>query len=392
MTRSKAPAFEQFRALVERDPPLQEQLYRPDDPAVFVALVIERARDHGLDLGVEELATAMEAKRPAFADENDARLPPPGWLPVQTRWRGQKLDVDWAYLGSRRLCKPFFEESVGSGLSKPFNRLFGCSTPIEALSGWLRDHPGLQPDGFIFHMSRCGSTLVSQMLAAVPRNIVISEAGPIDAVVRARRNRPDLCDAQHAAWLRWIIGALGQARSRQERHLFVKLDSWHTLALPLFRRAFPNVPWIFLYRDPVEVLVSQLKRRGMHMVPGLIDDVFGFDASQASLPPELYCAQVLERICDGMLQEYAPGRALLVEYRQLPAALWTDVLPHFGVPCTEHDRAAMAAAARYDAKQPELPFINDTSAKRNVATDAVRSAARTLSGLHARLEAVRLGG
>ena len=52
----------------------------------------------------------------------------------------------------------------------------------------------------------------------------------------------------------------------------------------------------------------------------------------------------------------------------------------------------MAAAARYDAKQPELPFISDTAAKRNVATDAVRSAAQQLSGLYARLEALRLDG
>jgi hypothetical protein len=52
----------------------------------------------------------------------------------------------------------------------------------------------------------------------------------------------------------------------------------------------------------------------------------------------------------------------------------------------------MAAAARYDAKQPELPFISDTAAKRNVATERVRSAAQTLSGVHARLEALRLGG
>ena len=41
-------------------------------------------------------------------------------------------------------------------------------------------------------MSRCGSTLVSQMLAALPQNIVISEAAPIDAVVQLNRAQPDL--------------------------------------------------------------------------------------------------------------------------------------------------------------------------------------------------------
>jgi hypothetical protein len=391
--RSPASAIEQLRALVERDTSLQERLCQPDDPALFVALVVEAARDHGLSLDAAEIDAAISANRRASADEGGARLPPRGWLPVQAGWRDRELRVHWAYLGSRRLLEPFFEDTVRHCLTKPFNRLFGYSTPIDALAGWLRDHPGLPPTGFIFHMSRCGSTLVSQMLAAIPRNIVVSEASPIDVVVQARRNRPDLGNEQHAAWLRWMIGALGQARSGEERHFFVKLDSWHALALPLFRRAFPTVPWIFLYRDPLEILVSQFRRRGMHMVPGLLgQEVFGFETSQSTGRPEIYGAQVLARIYDGVLQEYAPGRALLVNYQELPAALWTDVLPHFGVPCDADDRAAMAEAARYDAKSPERPFADDTAAKRRAATDQIRSAAQQLAGLHARLEALRLGG
>jgi hypothetical protein len=151
------------------------------------------------------------------------------------------------------------------------------------------------------------------------------------------------------------------------------------------------VPWMFLYRDPLEILVSQLKRRGMHMVPGLSGlDLFGFETSQSAEAPETYCAQVLERIGDGVLRNYAHGQALLVNYRELPAAVWTDVLPHFGVPCSVDDRAAMMAAARYAAKNPERPFIDDTAIKRNAATDQIRAAAERLNGLHARFETLRL--
>jgi hypothetical protein len=388
--------FEQFRALVEADASLQQELSQPYDPCVFAALAVERARHHGLGLAAEEVAEAVRANRQVPitgpADEGGARLPPCGWLPLRTRWRDQQFEVQWGYAGPQPLHEPFFEDSVARCTTTPFNRLFGCSTPIEALAGGLQEHRHVPPSGFIFHMSRCGSTLVSQMLAAMARTIVVSEAGPIDAVVQARRTRPDLRDEQHAEWLRWMIGALGRARSGEEQRFFVKLDSWHVLALPLFRRAFPAVPWIFLYRDPVEVLVSQLRRRGMHMVPGLLDPaIFGFEASQAMQAPANYCAQVLERICDGVLREYAPGAGLLLNYRQLPAALWTDVLPHFAVPCSERDRLAMAEAARYDAKSPDLPFANDSVAKQAGATDQIRSAAQQLGGLHARLEALRLG-
>jgi GNAT superfamily N-acetyltransferase len=375
--------FEQFRVLMEADAGLQEKLNVPEDPAEFIVLVVDGARDHGIPLDTEAVAAMLDGWPDAVS-----RSPPAGWLPVRSRWHDQALWLDWAYVGSRRLREPFFEESIARCVNRPFNRLFRYATPISALEGWLRDHPPVPPAGLIFHQSRCGSTLASQMLAAMSRSVVISEAGPIDAVVQAPHARPDIEDAQHATWLRWIIGALGQPRSGEEQHCFVKLDSWHTLALPLFRHAFPGVPWIFLYRDPVEVLVSQLRQRGVHTVPGLLGpDVFGLGEPPAT--PVEYCARVLGRICDGALRAYRAGPGLLVNYRQLPSALWSEVLPHFGVTCSDDDRIAMAQAARHDAKRPEQLFISDTNAKRGAATDAIRAAAQTLDPLHARLEALR---
>jgi hypothetical protein len=52
-----------------------------------------------------------------------------------------------------------------------------------------------------------------------------------------------------------MISALGQARSEVPDRYLIKLDAWHIRRLPLFRAAFPDVPWIFTYRDPAEVLV-----------------------------------------------------------------------------------------------------------------------------------------
>lgn len=388
-----SPGLEHFRAVMEADPALQEKLDRPDDPASFIALVMACAREYGITLAAEQIAAALLRARAAPATtSSDAspRLPPVGWLPIRARWRDRELEVDWAYIGPRPLRKPFFEQNVAHCLHKPFNRLFHYATPIGALADVQRQRPYLTPDGFIFHMSRCGSTLVSQMLAASPRHIVISEAEPIDTVVQARHARPDLTEEEQVAMLRWVIAALGQVRSGDERHLFVKLDSWHALALPLFRRAFPDTPWIFVYRDPVEILVSQLRKRGMHMVPGLIGDLFGLPSSGATPAPETYCAQVLSGIGESILRHQAAGRGLLVNYRQLPAAVWSEVLPHFGSPCCDDDRAAMADVARYDAKRPDLAFTDDSLAKRRAATPAILSAANRLSGLHARLEALRL--
>ena len=92
-------------------------------------------------------------------------------------------------------------------------------------------------------------------------------------------------------------------------------------------------------------------------------------------------------------RSYSAGGGLLVNYRQLPDALFTAILPHFGVPSGEADRAAMTQAARYDAKSPGFEFAPDSGAKQRVATPVARAAAeRWLGDLYRRLEVLRAEG
>ena len=388
-------ALDQFCGQVLADLPLQERLRAPNDMNEFIALVVNTASDRGLALDADGVRAAMRGRLPGMDalisdDIRETPLPPHGWLPVGTAWKRAELFVQWSWFGAQRLRQPFFEGDVQRAMFRPFNRLFRYTTPIARLPEWLQHHPPLRPSGFIFHMSRCGSTLVSQMLSAVETNVVVSEASPIDAVVRARQARPDLSEDEQARWLAWMIGAVGQPRAG-ERRLFVKLDCWHTLALPLFRRAFPDVPWTFLYRDPVEVLVSQRQMPGVQMVPGLLaPELFGVTPSYD--PPDDYCARVLASICAPIAQQHAMGGGLLVNYHQLPEAVEKSILPHFGVASDEADRAAMAAAARYDAKTPGFEFAPDSEQKQRAATSATRAAAaERLGDIYSRLEALRLG-
>jgi len=186
--------LDQFYVRALADVSLQEQLRAPDDTDRFIALVVDIARDCGFDLDAKSVRVAMRGGLPGMeglieSHVSETPLPPKGWLPIRAVWQRDQLYVHWSHFGEQRLREPFFEGSVQRCLFKPFNRLFRYSTPITRLVDWLQAHPGLRPSGFIFHMSRCGSTLVSQMLAALPHNIVISEASPIDAVVRARHAR-----------------------------------------------------------------------------------------------------------------------------------------------------------------------------------------------------------
>lgn len=151
-------------------------------------------------------------------------------------------------------------------MGEPFNLLFRHQLPLDSLLEWQARSPGLAPSRFIYHMSRCGSTLVSQMLAALPEHIVLSEPPPIGTILDL--NQRGASDEERISWMRAWMSAMGQPTNGEQR-LFVKLDSWQTVDLPLLRRAFPDTPWIFLYRNPVEVMVSSMKTTGMQIVPGL---------------------------------------------------------------------------------------------------------------------------
>jgi len=313
-----------------------------------------------------------------------------GWVPIQVKWQQSRPLVEWCYAGARPLNEPFFDQAIQTLMQQPFNLLFRHQTSIETLAELYEIKPGLQPTGFIFHMSRCGSTLVSQMLAALPRTIVVSEASPIDAILRAHFRVPGLTDDGRIDWLRWVVSALGQQRLGDEKHFFIKLDCWNTLILPLIHRAFPNVPWIFLYRNPVEVMVSQLRRRGAHMVPGVIEpSLFGMeDHAIFQMQAEEYSARALAKVCEAAL-EYQEG-GMLVNYTQLPEAMWDLIPKFFGIEYSQSDIKILNRVSRLDAKNPSLHFTNDTDAKNRSATDVMHSMAdEWIVPIYERLEAAR---
>jgi hypothetical protein len=393
-----AAALEAFCALALEDLALQAELRQPDgaDEREFLARLLEIAHQRGFDFTADDARLAMRERTlgiegVAETTAKETPMPPDGWLPIRASWHAGELYAHWAYFGARRLREPFFEGDVRWSTAQPFNRLFRYVTAVDELPAWLVERPHLQPSGFIFHMSRCGSTLVSQMLAAVDSNIVVSEASPIDGVVQAYLANPDLGDQRQALRLRSIVGALGQKRCGDERHYFIKLDCWHSVALPLFRRAFPAVPWIFLYRDPVEVMVSQLRIPGSQMLPhGIGPNFHGIERSYGPGTAEDYYAQVLAKICEPALQHCDEGGGLLVNYRELPEAVFSTILPHFGVTCGAADRVAMMEAAGFDAKAPGFAFSPDSAAKRQQASPAARAAAeRWLGDLYGRFEASR---
>lgn len=286
---------------------------------------------------------------------NRAAPPGAGWLPGWAGWRDGAFCVEWCHFGRQPLQEPFFGDSLTRVMRRPVNQLLRHRTPVEALEARVAHEPGLPPRGFVFHTSRCGSTLVAQLLAATRGSVVLSEAAPLDAVLGATA-APDgtaVPEERRARWLAWMLGALGAPRQPGDERLFVKFDAWHTLELPLLRRVFPGVPWVFLYRDPREVLASQLRQPGGFLVPGVLEG--GGRLGGLRLAGETVAERVaalLADTCEAARAALLLGGGRLVNYAELPAAFDSVIAPHFGLGLDATDRAALAEVARMDAKSP----------------------------------------
>lgn len=289
-----------------------------------------------------------------------------GWTPIAVRAGGPRPLIRWCFTEGVQFDEPFFEQTIDRCLRDPFRLLFWRETGIDALGAAASEAPGLHPSGFIFHMSRCGSTLVARMLASLPEVLALSEPGPIDAVLRAAE----------ADWLRWMVSALGQPRRPGQTRLVVKLDAWAIFALALVREAFPDVPCVFLYRDPVEVVVSHLDHRGYHTVPGTLPpEWLGLSEGMVqTLEPEQYIAAVLGAICDAAATGARVGALTLLNYDSLPGSVAAVVAPLFGIDVRPATRAAFALTAGKDAKNPYIRFAPDGADKQRRADARIREA------------------
>lgn len=312
------------------------------------------------------------------------------WTPgrIFQNENGGDLMADWIFLGRERFTEPFHNDTLEICVRQPFNQLFRRQTPIEFLGEICEKSKGVAPTGFIFHISRCGSTLVSQMLAALEKNIVISEASVIDKIIRA-----DVSEEKKIIRLRWLFGALAQKRFSAEENFFVKFDCWSALNLPLIEKAFPGVPWIFMYRNPVEVLVSQMRQPGAQMIPGAIEEIFPNMNLSGILQfsTEERFARSIAAFCEAGLKNADRRTGKFINYAQMPEAVTGEICEHFGLSFSDEEIEKMNGASKFHAKTPRQKFAPDGEDKRKEANEKlIYFAEKFVNPIYEKLEKFRL--
>ena len=295
-----------------------------------------------------------------------------GWLPVDAVVVDGRPGLMWMEMSGVSLTEPFFQQTVDRARRENRAERF---TEFDVLLQLEKQLESVEPTGFIFHSSRCGSTLVSNACRAVSGSIVLSEANAIDKLIARFITDADnpVKESLYSVFLRGVVHALAQRRTGHERHLFIKFACCSSAQLERIKRIWPAVPWLFLYRDPVETIVSNMR----DVPPWLIDNdrrvlasIIG-DASEMSL--EELCARTIGSLFS-TAYKLANANSMLLNYNQLSVPVIARVLNSFNVSLSSEELETIARTSEVYSKEVSgtRAFVADVDAKQKLASDTVR--------------------
>lgn len=216
------------------------------------------------------------------------------------------------------------------GLGLPDERPIESFLPFEQ---WCAQEPA--PAGFgglgaIFHVSRCGSTLLAQNLKATERAVVLSEP-PFLRILRGRIHDTVTPDQALRAVALALSQWLGWAEAQGKR-LIVKFNSQVHVVRAELMNALEGAQFLFLHREPAPVLESIMRGpppyleresgRGRFPIPSELAQVD--DDPMLLAAASRYCAAL-----DAFAESHGP-QCPHVAYRDLPAR-FGEICAHFGV-------------------------------------------------------------
>lgn len=283
------------------------------------------------------------------------------WLPY--RYHPKTRSISWC-IPDGRATEPFQDQTIVRYREQLVNQLLAPKTSLSSLLESRLTVPELSPAGFIFHLSRCGSTLVSGSIMELASASVLSESPALtecllDTSLTQEEQRELLL-----LLMRLQAQAVAPFVQGDVQHLVVKWNAWDILQWPLIRSLFPQAPVIFLIRNPVEILASHQKSAGRHMAGD--PSMAAFDGSFALANGEDMLAmrtRVLQNLFSEMKRWcWQPG-VQVIDYRQLSGKTIVDVLKIFSLLPTTSEREAITKRMGFNAKELGQSFSSDSHQK-----------------------------
>ena len=283
------------------------------------------------------------------------------WIPVKLYPEDNGLLCRWLYVGNKDFTEPFFDDTIAACRKLPENGfLQKRMSSTDVLPDWVKEVNVIEPTAFIFHISRCGSTLISQMLGMQPSNIILSEVPFFDELLRYGKKQH--CMPGILPQLKAAIGLHAAKRNEDHQQLFIKADSWHIHFYKEFRTLYPTVPFFLLYRQPDEVLRSQQKKRGMQALPNFLEAaIFGFDEDKiATMQLDEYMGIVIESYLDAFVEVLQKDRlAYAVNYHDGAMQIVDTIAAVTGLQISGSEKMLMQKRAGFHAKFPQQVFSEE---------------------------------
>jgi len=185
----------------------------------------------------------------------------------------------------------------------------------------------LSPISSIFHVSRCGSTLLCQNLKASEQFVVLGEPGFLGAIYNEHSIIPEPLQSQVAKktinlWNLWTC--------QQNKQLVIKFTSGTIFYLQEIKQDFPKLQLLFLYREPSAVIESLTRkppsyikktiwREKLPILPTALADQYHEHTAEAS---RIYLSSL------AIIQSYYCQQSYLCEYSHL-ANNFDDIIAFF---------------------------------------------------------------
>jgi hypothetical protein len=302
-------------------------------------------------------------------------------LPISLFSKEKKIAVRWMQFSPDSLLEPFFDQTM-ERLRRLSLREF--ETASETLLSLAAGAPPITPAGLVFHISRCGSSLVGNVLKRAANARVLSEAAPIGYLLGPYASTvwPVPYNEWHdsrASLLQAIVNLYGKTDAGRTSKLVIKFVSLALLNLDFIRSVWPSVPILIVVRDPVEVIVSHLQAPGGWMrlkaEPIRAYDTFGVAGTDIiGMSNEEYAARVIGKYCEAAVRAI-DSNTVILDYAALNdrtlrkiAGIFNLELPHSDSPELLRIFATHAKDAR-----ASIPFHDDRDRKQFAATQQVRA-------------------
>ena len=309
---------------------------------------------------IEEVKTLLNSRR--------------GLLPLELHYDNR--EITWFDFGDMHLRETFLEISAEERLSQHADAM-SVVTDLNVLETPDLYPNTLSPAGFIFHVGRCGSTLLAKVLSSLDQHIVIKEAEPVQQLLGVEYE--EVFRNIRERYFQSLLNIYGHRRLPVHERFFVKFSSNHIKRLEMIRGLYPGVPWLFLYRNPYEIIPTSLEGpawfiRNKNTPEGAFDAALPIESVE-QMSDLAFSVQVesstlriaIENTCD---------HCLFVDYTQLKPENLPRILRFFGLNVTGEEFDGMVEQFGFYSKRDgeSVPFVPDGAAKRDKVTDAIREA------------------